>query len=96
MPQVPAAFSAVPSGTREQCPYLDAHLDRCYLRSITSGGIPRILQYCGGNYETCEVYQSMQDKETPPIEPTLSCGVSVAASSIRKHLGCISTSKNRG
>ena len=95
MPQDPVP-SAAPSRTRELCPYLDAHLDRCYLHSITSGNIPRILQYCGGDYEACEVYQSMQDSRTPPMEQTLGCGASVAASSTRKPPGCVSTSKNRG
>ena len=45
---------------RDICPQLVDPFPDCLVMSITSLKIPRIIEYCGGNFESCKIYQESQ------------------------------------
>lgn len=44
-------------GTKRLCPFVQSPLDDCFLTSMESQNIEKILDYCGGNYEQCDIYK---------------------------------------
>ena len=38
------------------CPFLRHPFPECYCLNISGAKIPRILEYCDGNFTSCQVY----------------------------------------
>lgn len=47
---------------RRRCPFLETPCPECYVSHLTSATIERAILYCGGNYETCEIYRGIVSK----------------------------------
>lgn len=50
-----------------QCPLLTNPLPECYCLKSQSIWISKIVEFCGGRFETCEYYRLQKDdNSTPP------------------------------
>lgn len=48
------------SGIHEgYCPFLGLEYEQCYTVQMTSQAIPKILKFCAGDYENCDVYTQL-------------------------------------
>jgi len=49
--------------SRSLCPFILNPFNECYCASTNSMFTEATINYCGGNYKNCEIYQKhMQDK----------------------------------
>jgi hypothetical protein len=45
-----------------RCPFIDEPFDHCYCSDMNSLSTTSVIFYCGGNFEECEIYKSMERK----------------------------------
>jgi len=38
------------------CPFVGKKYEECYITQMSSQAIPKVLKYCSGVYEECEIY----------------------------------------
>jgi hypothetical protein len=46
-----------------KCPFLDGTCEECYVVNPTSETVGRVIFYCGGEYERCEIYRNLIARE---------------------------------
>lgn len=39
------------------CPFVQDPFEECYVKNMSSFKVEPAIQFCGGNYEACEIYQ---------------------------------------
>ena len=44
------------TGVPKVCPFLSRPFSECYCLNISGANIPRIIEYCNGNFTGCWVY----------------------------------------
>ncbi len=44
--------------TRKFCPFIKKPFDDCYCIKLTSQDVEKAVFYCGGNFESCEIYKA--------------------------------------
>jgi hypothetical protein len=48
-----------PYGVGDYCPFMSREYVQCHTTHMTSQAIPKVLKYCAGDYENCEVYKQL-------------------------------------
>jgi hypothetical protein len=43
-------------GSKLRCPYLETPFEECYVNGMGSAEVEKAIEYCGGDFEECEVY----------------------------------------
>jgi hypothetical protein len=56
-PDRAADAPAAVSGHPRVCPFLRHPFPDCYCMNISGAKIPRMVEYCAGNYRACQVYR---------------------------------------
>lgn len=39
------------------CPFVEDPFEECYVKNMSSFKVEPAIQFCGGNYKACEIYQ---------------------------------------
>lgn len=39
------------------CPFIKEPFEECYCSQMNSHATEKVVKYCGGNYEECDIYQ---------------------------------------
>jgi|GEM_PF-6093836 len=53
----------------QRCRFIEASLPECYCTNITSLNIPKMLAFCGGDYERCKIYRNRTGSRKQGGEP---------------------------
>lgn len=43
-------------GSKRRCPFLETPFDECYVNGLGSAEVEKAIEYCGGNFEKCDIY----------------------------------------
>ncbi len=43
-------------GPKRRCPHLETPFDDCYIKGLGSAEVEKAIDYCGGDFEKCEIY----------------------------------------
>jgi len=43
-------------GSKRRCPYLETPFDECYVNGLGSAEVEKVIDYCGGDFDKCEIY----------------------------------------
>ena len=46
----------VSDGFKGKCPHVKDPFERCYCTSLSSANVAKIVYFCDGKYEECEIY----------------------------------------
>jgi hypothetical protein len=41
----------------KHCEFIKDHLPECYCTNLKSANVPKMLEYCGGDYTKCPLYR---------------------------------------